>query len=96
MSDSMTDAEKKLLEEFEAMLNESDDQDDFGYFDPDFIYPAFPDSSDLELPDEPPPIPKEALKKDKCEHKETKKVYITNMTAYIMCKSCKADLGDAE
>ena len=96
MSDSMTDAEKKLLEEFEAMLNESDDQDDFGYFNPNFIYPYYPNDDDLEYPDEPPPIPKEALKKDKCDHKETKKVYISNTMAYIMCKACKADLGDAK
>ena len=96
MSDPLTDEERILIEEFEKILSESDDEDDFGFFDTDNAYPAYPDLSDLDLPDLPPPILKEAIEEDECEHKDTKKVYITNMKAYIMCKTCKADLGDAE
>ena len=104
MSDSMTEEEKKLLEDIKNAPNEfEDNSDDFGFFDPYNTYPYYPDLSDLEFPSEPPPVPKEALEKDKetleedkCKHKETKKVYITNHIAYVMCKACKADLGDAE
>lgn len=90
-NDRKTD-EEKLLEEFEKML----EQEDFSTFDPDFNYPVFPDSLDLEYPEEPPPIPKKAKKeKDGCKHEKTKKVYYTQNKAYIMCLKCKADLGDA-
>ena len=90
--DKKTD-EEKLLEEFEKMLN---DQEDFGTYDSDFVYPVFPDFEDLEYPEYPPVIEDDEDDDDKCKHKKTKKVFYTDMKAYIMCVDCKADLGDAE
>lgn len=92
----MTDEEKqklqdKLLAEFEKMLGEDQDEGDFGFY--------YPTPEDLEYPEEPPPIPKEALEtkeQKKCWHRKWKKVYYTHNKAYKMCVDCKKDLGDAE
>ena len=92
MSNTMTEAEIELLEEFEKMLSELKD-DDFGFFEPDNSYPNFPNFDDF---DEPPPVPKEALEKGKCKHTEIKKVYISNNRAFLVCKSCEANLGEAK
>lgn len=84
MSNSLS--EKELLEEFEKILNENDDDDDFGFF-----CPAMPPDKDLEYPDEePPPVPKEV----KCDHKDR---YINEAGGkkFYVCPDCKADLGDA-
>ena len=53
-----------LLAEFEKMLEEDEeDEDDFGFY----RIPMYPSWEDLEYPDEPPPIPKEAMKEEKVE-----------------------------
>ena len=97
MSRTLTpEEEKKLLDEFEKMLSDFDDDsdDDFGTFD--FGIPTYPHDEDLGYPDTPPPIPKEALSPNTCKHEKTKKVFYTTKEAYIMCVSCKEDLGDAQ
>ena len=63
MSNNLTPEEiDELLAEFEKMLEEdSEDEDDFGFYQ----IPMFPSQEDLKYPDEPPPLPKEARKKEK-------------------------------
>lgn len=85
MSDNITEQEKKLLEEFEKMLEEKDD-DDFGFFIPGNQL-NYPSEEDLEYPDEPPPLPKEV----ECKHKNRKKVVISANLKYWLCKDCGAD-----
>ena len=81
--------EEELLKAFEEMIGIDGDQEDFGYFGGQ----AYPSTEDLEYPAEPPPIPPEALKNN-CNHKETEEVFYTQNNTYLMCKKCKADLGD--
>jgi len=82
MSSYVDENTKKLLEEFERMLEEDSSP---------FKYPLL---EDLEYPDseEPPPIPEEV----ECKHLEKEKVIISNNLKYWLCKKCKKDLGDVE
>lgn len=62
MPNNLTQEEiDELLDAFEKMLE--DDEEDFGYYG----IPKYPNKQDLNYPDEPPPIPKEARKKIKCD-----------------------------
>ena len=89
MYNAMTEEEQqKLLEEFEKMLNETqEDQEDFGFFDP-----SYPSYEDLEYPEFPPVIEKKGEEKKECEH-ENKYLNkpIGNMQ-YWYCPDCKEEV----
>ena len=78
------DASEKLLEEFEKMLEEQ--EEDFGFY-----YPIYPGMEDLEYPDEdneeePPPLPKKVT----CEHKNKKNIVTMTMDFWV-CDDCGED-----
>lgn len=84
MSNIMTPEQQRLMDEFEKMLNSNDDeQDDFEWYQPS--------DADLIYPDEPPPIPKEALE---CLHENKKYIVISINMKYWFCPDCKEEVEE--
>jgi hypothetical protein len=93
---SLTPEQQKLLEEFEEMLNQYDEED-LGFYG----LTATKEWDFFDYDEEPPPLPvyeETEFKEEtnKCKHLKTKIVFYTQAKACVICEDCKEDLGDYE
>jgi len=93
----MNDEQDELLLEFEKMLEEIDDEEeydpseDFTLFDLESL-PYWPNEEELEYPEEsdsPPPVPKKVI----CKHKNKREASVSDFDLFWYCPDCKEDVG---